>query len=96
MNGWWIVACIAAAVLALGPAYNHHRQRRAERARLNLLRFQVEARLSAPQAPDGTVLDTPTEDAPTPRGVGAVRPNRRVALSDPDLSAALSPGRRFR
>lgn len=96
MHGWWIAMGLfaAAACLALGPAYNHHRQRRAERARLNLLR--VEARLSAPQAPDGTVLDTPTEDAPTPRGVGAVRPNRRVALSDPDLSAALSPGRRFR
>lgn len=98
MHGWWIAMGLfaAAACLALGPAYNHHRQRRAERARLNLLRSQVEAWLSAPQAPDGTVLETPTEDAPTPRGVGAVRPKHRVAPSGPTLSATLSPGWRFR
>lgn len=93
MHGWWIAMGIfAAACLALGPTYNHHRKRRAERARLNLAWPQVEAWLSAPQAPDGTILESPTEDTPTPRGVRAVRPKHRVAPSDAAvLGATLSP-----
>lgn len=110
MHGWWIALGLAVAVLAL-PCPRLLR-RRAQRARLNLIRAQVERSLSAldpsmfsgtsvsalnPKQPDGTVSSNPPTEDNSPPGVSAVRPRRRVAPSDPaDLSAALFPGWRLR
>ena len=113
MIGWWIAGCIAAAVLALASSIYRQRGaeqmglnllRSQVEAWLSAPQTPVGGPTprsmppTGPQSPDGTtVLDSPTEGTPTPRGVGAVRAqNSRVVLGDPrTLSTTLSPGWRF-
>lgn len=102
MTGWWIfMGCLTAAGVTL--ASTRHRQRRARRVRLDLIRGQIEAWLSAPQPPvDGLSFTFPSSagpqqpgDSPEPPTGEVTRPRRRVALSDPSLSATLAPGWRL-
>lgn len=97
MVWWWIsMGSLTAACMALVPVYN---RRRARRARLDEIRAQVEASLSALKQPDGTSLSNPpTESSPLPPTEDcAVRPRTRVVLSDLSLlSDTLAPGWRFR
>lgn len=106
MHGWWIaMGVLAAACLALAPTYNRHRQRRARRLRIDLIRAQVEVSLSAlisrtaPRSPTPPTGDDLNSAKASPRQASptgcAVRPRRRVAVSAQDLTSTLSPGWRM-
>ncbi len=102
MVWWWIaMGSSVAACLALVPVYG---RRRAERARLDMIRARVEASLSELlKQPDGSPTScgdrgvappTFASAAASPAG-SAVRCRRRVVLGDPSLSTTLGPGWRF-
>lgn len=93
MNGWWIVGCLTAAVLALASV--RYRRRRAERLRIGRIRAAVERSLSAtltpahevtaspssagPRTPDGTTaLDTPDREQSLPGGLSPTGPAGRL------------------
>lgn len=103
MHGWWmLMGAVITAGTAIAPRLHRRHRRRVQVARA---RAALATWLPALKQPDDTtVLDPPTEDnlspSASPRQAAptgcVVRPQHRVAPSDPSLSAALSPGWRLK